>query len=358
MAKKRAAVVVHEPEDFDVEEQPLIDDGLTDNARDVPMFADIDGRTSRSISFLRLSKLEAGGPLAYKGMIPLNSTLDSIGQVYGDGIYTIEGLNHKHTVLATKDNIRISLTTVQGQESKQLALPMAGSTESDRIERLSLRAAEESKQLSNNFTTLVVETLHAATERERSWYAASRERDSQMFSNLLSLQEAGFRQTIAMMSSSHNQTIEKLSAVGSPKDKGSSSEMVEVLLRGLQMGRELSEGNSQEERPAWEQILTSGLGLLGSTKQLGVVAAAPTAAPAQPAPASLSPAAKRELKDAVRLLRTIRAKGIDPRELLVRLSEVGTPAPTGDEVEDTEDDDSDDIPPAEESTSEQGHYSA
>ena len=72
-----------ETEVYDPDEIPA---PITDNAIEVPLFADSDGRSTRSLSRLRLYKVEPGGPPAYKGEIPLSSTLETIGQMFGDGI--------------------------------------------------------------------------------------------------------------------------------------------------------------------------------------------------------------------------------------------------------------------------------
>lgn len=341
MAKKRVrrepVVEADSAEDFAEElDESLMSQTIpvTDNAAEVPLFADTDGRTTRSISQMRLTKLEPGGPPAYKGMIPLNSTLDTIGQLYGDGIYMIEGLNHQHKVLAVKENIRISLAT-QDQGTRQLELPSAGGSDPDRIERLARLSASESHENNKAFTQLVIETTQRAAEREAAFYNANREQMSQFFAAMLNQQQTMFGQTIALMQTGHNMTLENLNAAAKTKDKkpdNDSTKLVDMLLKGMRLGRDFSE--DQPQREPWENILQSGFSLLAGAKQAETTQALPTPASAQAQQSvglTLTRRQKQQLREALRLYKAVRRRGIDPNDVLAQLSLEAPPPPPPDE---------------------------
>ncbi len=335
--KKTASIPIEE----DYEDEELLDSPapITDNAIDVPLFADVDGRSTRSISQLRLYRLEAGGPPAYKGTIPLNSTLETIGQVFGDGIYTIEGINHKHTVLATKENIRISLARDNGQDARQLELLPNPNVEADRIERLARASANESNQNSRQFTELVMTTTQAAAQREREFLQAGVAQMSNYFSGMMSMQQQGFQQLMTMIQASHNMTIQSLHAA-QPKKGAESNPMqfAELLMKGINIGRDFGDENGADKdgRPFWQDILSQGLGVLASTRQQEGVPS-PNALPVP----QLSARQRRALKEAVGLYKKVRAAGIDPDEFIARISEERESPSTEEEPTGPEDPDDD-----------------
>lgn len=366
MAKRKHAARVVADEDQEPTEaeidaaQSELDEaeGLADNARDVPLFADVDGRTSRSIAKLKILKFEPGGPPAYKGMFPTTTTLDTIGQLFGDGTYTIEGLNHRNTPLAVKENVRIALgMTTAAQDSTALA----ATGEADRIERLARQAAAESKENSSSLIQFMTTMTQAASEREARAYAASQEAQSRFFASMLAQSQQMFHQTVTMLAAQSDVTIRQLQAANErddkrralPKDGGSETKLVEMLLRGMKMGRDLSSGDEKDKKPMWADIMQSGFSVLANVQQQTGGASVPMPQPnALPPPTSasvrvLSPTAKNKIRKALRFYELVRSKGIDPEDMAARLLEAEAPAPapahvSPDEPDDDEQDDESD----------------
>jgi hypothetical protein len=317
---------------------------ITDNALQVPLFADVDKRSTRSISKMRLYKMEPGGPQAYKGEIPLSSTYETIGHMFGDGIYAIEGLNHKHVVLATKDNIRISLGLKPSAEKHG----SNGGSDVDRIERLARMSAEETTANNRAFTELIVNTTQAAAIREREFIQASVQQMTQFFTGMMQMQQQGYQQMMGLMQTAHSMTMQTMQAAENA-DGGTdkSMRMVETLLRGINVGRDLSDGeDSDTGNPAdWQNILGNGLSLLAQTKRaIGDGAPNPQS---DGGLGQLSPGQQRQLKEAVHVYQSLRARGIDPKSLLKKLDK-GPEKPSRQQPDESEpdsdgDDSSDDF---------------
>lgn len=334
---------------------------VMDNALSIPMFADTDGRTVRSISQLRLYKMEAGGPPAYKGTIPTTSTLETIGQMFGNGLYTIEGLNHRHTVLATKENIRISLLDAE--------LPAAmgnGASDVERIERLARISANESHENSKAFVAYMERAAADAREKDRAWYAAQNEAAERRHAQEMQLARESFTQTMAIMSANNAFTLRAFDAMhsGDKRKQGDDdgTKLVNMLIQGMKIAGELR-GDSEptEQPPVWAEILKSGFGALGTVAQSAGTAASHvlTPPPTQPTqtrePTPRQRKLVRKARRAMDFYDQIRAKGIDPDELLERLSTLESSAvlptspdadpraetPPQPEPEDDEDDDDD-----------------
>ena len=319
--RTRFTAVETEPDEVELDEDEVLDpdETLTDNADAVPLFADIDGRTSRSITQLRLSRVEQGG-VAYKGMIPVSSTLDTIGQIYGNGIYLLEGLNSKGSVLHSKENLRISLPELETPVND-------GKTDADRIERLARQSANESVAQARSFLELIVTQTNAQQSRERDFYAAQQEQNRVFMASLISMQAAQFTQTIQLMTQS--QTAEDARAQRRQQQqpqRANDQLLMETLMRGLKLGRDLSSGRAPDETPVWQSILQGGLGVLANvnnpqlTQQASVNpnVKTPTTVP-PPSGKRLSAAQRKLMKDALQLHRAVRSKGIDPRSLTAEL---------------------------------------
>lgn len=361
------------PEDYDEFENEIEKDSgndldvLSDNADSVPLFADSDGRSLRSIAYLKLSKLEEKG-WAYKGQIPLSSTNETIGQLYGDGVYTIEGCNKKHKVLDTKENIRISLGYDSPKE-RQLALASVAvdnTAEFDRIERLATTAGNESKELSKIFTTMVTTQAEASIAREMEFMKSMLKGQTDFMSGMMLMQAQGFQQTMAIMSTGHAQNIQQLKTSMGDKEKAPGvKEMMELFMSGINVARDLNEDNDEdEELPLWQEILQGGFGILGSLakSQLPANATGANPAPAEPAKIRSSVLSPRDVKkrkileESLRLRALVRSSGLSMAEVARRLK-AESPAPDSEpeeepdteEDENEEDDDSSDSFESEES---------
>lgn len=305
MAKPRkgaAAPVFETPDDeeMDALEQEVVQTTpLTDNAIDVPIFAGQDGRSLRSISKLLLYKIEmGGGPPAYKGQIPLNSTLDTIGMLHGDGIFMIEGCNAKGVVLLTKDNFRIALG-VSGPKSEASGIALD---------------YERAERQTDKFLQMIITTTQAQAERERTNNAAREREQAAFMAGMLASQQQAFQQMMTMTQQNHTYAMQTVTAA-----RDTEGNPMEVLMRGIDLGRELDTGNVTD-KPMWSQILQSGASLLADVHKRSSANALAAANPGARTLPTLNRKQRRELQIAIRLLREVRSKGIDPRTLLARLS--------------------------------------
>lgn len=347
-ASKRT-FIAPEPDDLDLDEDPqpnvrdvadALEMPVTDNALAVPLFADTDGRTVRSVSQLRLYKLEAGGPPAYKGTIPTSSTLETIGQMFGNGLYNIEGLNHRHTVLASKENIRISLDLPPPEPTVDEKSDLA------RIERLARASAVESVENAKAFVQFMSTQAQLTLERDRAFYASQAQAEQQRYQQQLDAQRQAdaqrnreqqimFAQTMAMMSAQNNVTIRSLEAMHDPRKRGKDEDdgrrLVDTLLQGMKIAGELRGDAEPEDEPMWAGILKGGLGMLGNVAQQGTLPALTTPAPQQQPTKTREPNPRqqkllRKAKRAMNFYDEVRRKGIDPDDLLARLSELESTA--------------------------------
>jgi len=354
MASKRGnrttfrAEDVEEPEEHsEVDDETPLAEGPITNATEAPLFAGSDMTNKRSIAKLRLIKLDAPGQ-GYKGEIPLGSTLESIAQTYGDGLYNIEACNSHYKILRTLQNQRIALHSTGYQSEKATpALSLVGSNkdELDRVERLATQASQESVAQSNSFVTLVTTTMTAAAERERTFMAGVTRQSQDFAATMMTAQAQGFQQLMAMMQLAHTQTLEQLRSL--PKgDDG--TKLIAMLMRGIDMGRDLDE---PDEKPFWQELLAGGTQLLttvagNSNKAL----AAPVDMPAAGIGPTKKKNSKRErmVKEMIALHKAVRARGIEPSEMIGMLeSGVGLPGKPGEETE--PEDSSDDIEESDES---------
>jgi hypothetical protein len=338
-------------EEFEEVEESTLEDELTplaDNSAAVPLFAMSDGRSRRSIAVLKLYKLE-GTHFAYKGTISLNSTKDTIGQQFGDGSYTIEACNNKHKVLDTLENIYISLSGPVSPRQLELSPTnhSASKEELDRIERLATASSTARDKMSSEFTTLVTNVTSAAASREREFMAGVQKNQSEFMTGMLALLETSHKQSMAMLITGHSQVMQQLAAVSAskPDDKNKGTEMVEVLLKGLTLGRELAEGDDEdEESDFWEDILQGGFQLLSGVKKTQALGSGEPESKETPKPKkSLSVGQRKALAEAIQLRRIVRSSGLSPAEAIARL-QGGAPVSQPEESEpgDADDEDTED----------------
>jgi hypothetical protein len=300
-----------------------ISDTPIENAADIPLFEDSDKRGLRSATYLKVIKLDKPGA-GYKGQVPLTSTLETIGQLYGDGIYNIEACNHKHQILRSKENIRISLTEPNSENAKLTSrngsnndiqlisqLNAAHAEEIKRTREISERVANESIVQSKQHTELVRTTSESAAAREREFMQSAQKNQQDFFGNLMIAQSQMFQQTMAMITMGHQQTMESLRAT-TEREMNSGSNNVEVLMKGLSLGREMAGG---DDSPDWLKALDKGGNMMKDLLQLKTDNQSPipnqTTPQKQRDPNRKSPLTRSELLEIIRLKKSLNAKGID-----------------------------------------------
>jgi hypothetical protein len=300
-------------EDVDTADVPLTED-VVSNALEVPLFASSSFANNKSIAKLKLVKLDNPGA-GYKGEIPTNSTLETIGQLFGDGLYNIEAVNSLGRRLRVLENQRISLG-IGPNDSKQVQdrAPAPVTSDVDRIERLALKSANESVAQAQAFRDLVVATTNASASREREFMQGVQAQSQSFMTAMLSAQTAGFAQLLTLLQTGHQQTVE-LMGVARKSEGGDGEKLIAMFLQGMQTGRNL---DGQEQEPFWQEILRGGASLLTGVQKASLPASNPSGEPA--------PRLSRGAGKLKRLLVAMRKRGIDSDTLLSML-EGGAPQP-------------------------------
>jgi hypothetical protein len=300
---------------------------------DVPLFSGAGFANNRAIAKLRLVKLDNPGA-GYKGEIPTTSTLETIGQLFGDGVYNIEAVNARGFRLRVLENQRIALGLgpMDGSRTVPVAVSGPSQTDLDRIERLARQAAAESVQQAAAHTRLVSETTQAAAAREREFMQGANAQTQQFFASILAAMTQGHQQQMTMMQTSHTHMMEMMLALRGGDGESGTERMLGLFAQGLNLGRSLDQ---PDEQPFWQEILRGGANLLSSARQ-GQLAAGVTVPKL-----SKGNNGKDKLR---RIVAAMRKRGIDPDQLLSML-EGGENRPAATEREpDADSEESEDEP--------------
>jgi hypothetical protein len=308
---------------------PLTEDVLA-NASEVPLFASSSFANNKSIAKLKLVKLDNPGA-GYKGEIPTNSTLETIGQLFGDGLYNIEATNSAGRRLRVLENQRIALGMGPNDSKpsqERAAAPVTSDV--DRIERLALKSANESVAQAQAFRDLVVATTNASASREREFMQGVQAQSQAFMASLMATQSSGFAQLLTLMQTGHQQTVELLGAARRNGDGDGGEKLIAMFLQGMNTGRGME---AQDPEPFWQEILRGGASLLTGAGHTQLAAANPVTPPAE--------ARQRGSNKLRRLLVAMRKRGIDSDTLLSML-ERGAPQPASERKVDSAQSDSDD----------------
>lgn len=326
-SKRRSKVDLDETETtvVELEEAESAEDDEVSNAMDVPLFSGAGYANNRAIAKLRLVKLDNPGA-GYKGEIPTTSTLETIGQLFGDGVYNIEAVNARGFRLRVLENQRISLGLGPMDGSRPASsAPPSGSNDIDRVERLARQSAAESVQQANAHTRLVQETTAASAQREREFMQAANAQTQQFFTTILGAMSQGHQQQMAMMQTSHTHMMEMMLALRGGGEESGTERMLALFAQGLNLGRSLDQ---PEEQPFWQEILRGGVGLLGGARVAGL--------PSGMGATLTLPKGKKKGNGSDKLKRIVmamRKRGIDPDQLLNML-EGGENRPAASEPDD------------------------
>ena len=300
-----------------------------DNASDIPLFEDADKRGMRTVTYLRVDKLN--NPNAgYKGNIPTNSTLETISQLYGDGLYNISACNARHQVLRTKENVRISLDD-NGHSPK--ALPSGAGTsdksieilrevirnhdkEVERLEKSSGRTANESIANSRQFIELIKTTTEASAQRDREHMQSVNKSQQDFFANMMLASSQMFQQTLAILTMGHQHLIETLRT---SKDDSPKESQVDTLLKGIMVAQGLG-GNDD---PDWIKALDKGGNMMTTLLKLKQGSTEPPEKESKEDtdkkpkdPNKKPPFSKSELLELLRLKKVLNDRGIDFSEMV------------------------------------------
>lgn len=303
-------------------------DGTIENASDIPLFEDSDKRGLKAAQYLRLVKLDKPGA-GYKGNIPLTSTLETIAQLYGDGLYNIEACNAKHQVLRSKENIRIAVASTEPISTQKLPVTsdeklLETIRELNRSHEVAInraiedarRTADESKQQSKDFVNLVKTQTDAALVRDREHMAGVNKSQQDFFGNMMMANSQMFQQTIAILTIGHQHLIESLRTTYEGSNRENS---VDTLLKGILVATQLQ--NNGNDEPDWLKALDKGGNMLQTLVSLKGNAPLPETKPentpaTKPEKERKGPFTKTEVLEMVRLKKILNDKGISLEAML------------------------------------------
>jgi len=296
-----------------------------ENATDIPLFEDADKRGLKSVTYLRLIKLDKPNS-GYKGNLPISSTLETISQLYGDGLYNIEACNHRHQVLRSKENIRISMadgpnTSSSGHSSSSTVPSISeviselSKTHKDEVVRLSsalTRTADESKDQSRQFIELVKGSTEASMQRDREHMASVNKSQQDFFAHMMLAQGQMFQQTMAILTVGHQHLIESLRTTYEGSNKSSD---VDTLLKGIVVARSFDNGSDE---PDWLKALDKGGNMLSSLLKLkeDSIPSNKNETEKKQNKDKKAPISKQELLEVIRLKQVLNRKGIDFGEMV------------------------------------------
>jgi hypothetical protein len=260
------------------------------NAEDIPLFADSDKRGTNSAVYLKVTKTGMVGvsgeaPTGYKGQLPISSNEESIFNNYGDGIYTVELCNHRHKVLRSKENLKLTLGGGAGRSNsvpnsgpsseestlhKHLAYSLQKNQENHqrelaRLESVNSQVTTQVVAQAKAHTELVTKSTEASAQREREFMGSMVKQNQDFFANMMMMQQQSFQQTMALLNTGHQMTMESMRA-SNERDANANNPMLmlEIFSRGLNLGREYD----GPDKPEYLQAIEMGLGGLKDIKDL------------------------------------------------------------------------------------------
>jgi hypothetical protein len=293
------------PEDFDGneietdDEHPVFpsrrantgkaDDLPVANADDLPLFPDANKKQSRTVSYVAVIR-EDGANRGYKGNLKPGSTEQTIFQIFGNGIYTLEARTEKHKPLRTRENVQVNFeedseksdgkpgTAIQGygpNDLKSMLTEVLNTRESEskRLEDLAKSTADQSRNQSEKFVDMVKETTTASKEADREFFANTSKQSQEFMSNILAANQNNFQNMMTLLQQGHNQTMQQLNAINDrERNSDNPMMMVSLLVEGLKMGREF-EG---DDTPDWIKAMSEGGKMLGDIKEMAALKASMT----------------------------------------------------------------------------------
>jgi hypothetical protein len=277
------------------------------NAEDLPLFPDAKKNAAKVISYINIIRENAPNP-GLKGRVKPSATEETIYQMFGNGVYTLEARNAKHKVLRNKDDVKIAFeepvestsgagsggstqTGVGLAEVKELVETVVAShsKETDRIEKIAEAGANQAREQSKQFTEMVRESTTASKETDREFFKNTNKQSQDFMSNVMAANQQNFQNMMALLQTGHTQTMQQLTAINErERNSDNPMTMVSVLLEGLKLGQ----GMDGDDRPEWVQGLSEGTKMLGDLTKLAMLKAGKT--PAIPTPKQLAAANKAD----------------------------------------------------------------
>jgi hypothetical protein len=317
-----------------------------ENAASIPLFQHADKKQAYTLSYIKVIKTSRPNH-GYKGQLPSTSTEETLLRTYGPGTYTLQGCNDQHQILIEQHEVYIAGDDPQPDKSNnehvmhsdknaELAIKMANHQAEQALKRQQETHTTTMKLVTDQSenTQKTLQTFFDKTQATQGDFFTA----MQVLSNESKTQMAAmFQQTLTLMTMGHQQQMEFLRASNDrDRDQNNPMMMMQILLQGLQMGKEFGEGNDQEP---WVAALKEGGGMLsnlvqlksGSTPQLPNVTQTPQLPNMSQQPNKISQTgtqpkskgnpvfSKEEIRKMVELKKQLNEKGLDLKEVLTNI---------------------------------------
>lgn len=248
------------------------------NAKEVPLFPDADKDLRNTIAYIKVIKQNNPKP-GYRGQVPHNATLQSIGLKFGNGIYTIEGCAQDHSVLRREMNVEINLDEAENTPNKASASDFAVATamrsmheghqkELDRHTKLTESTTKNEAERSREYTAMVRETSKENREAMQQFYQASAKNQQDFFGSIMAAQNMGFQQVMALMTQGHNM---QLAMMQEAAKNNNPMVYVQMMMKGMEMGMGMADSDEPDYIKAMRaggDMLSDLVNLAGSGKKL------------------------------------------------------------------------------------------
>jgi hypothetical protein len=326
-----------------------------ENAEMLPLFPTAALKQVNVASYLKVTKQDKPNN-GYKGRLPASSTEETILMAYGPGTYTVEACNDQNHVLITIDNLTISgeyippsqsdKKTGETSESALLAIKMAN----NQAEQASKRQEETHRETMK----LMTDTNKNSQDVLQSFFKETQSSQVNFFTAMQALNNESkiqmgqmFQQTMLLLTTGHQQTMEFLRASNDrERDQNNPMVMVQMLMQGLKLGKEMGEDSDQDPLIA---ALKEGGGMLSSIAQ--IKSGSPVNVPALPNPTqpiqskptnsqtgtlpkskAKSAFSKDEITAVVKLKKLLAKKGLDLKTVLSQVEIVYEDPPPDDNI--------------------------
>jgi len=247
-----------------------------ENADELPLFQHADKKQANCVSYIKVIKTNRPNH-GYKGALPPTSTEETLLREYGPGVYTLMGCNDQHKVIIEQHEVYIA-----GDDSdKKDQSPQNQQFISDRNQELAIKmahtqATESAKRQEETHRTmmkLLTDQNEHTQNTLQKFFDKTQTTQGDFFTAMQSLNNESktqmaqmFQQTMAIMMTGHQQSMEFLRASNDrERELNNPMVFVQLLMQGLQMGKEISD--SQDQEP-WVTALKEGSSMLSNLTQL------------------------------------------------------------------------------------------
>lgn len=175
----------------------------------VPLFPELTKNAKHVIVKLAIFKMTAPND-GFKGYLPPNATLETIGRLYGNGRYDVHGLAQDDKVLRRNAGLSIALGEATGPQGTR---PAPSGPTAPEMTLLTFQANQHDKDSSRQSATtdkhlaVVERQAIAQAERDRTFYSAITSQQQSFFANLMAFQSQSFQQTVTMLEQGHQRAL-------------------------------------------------------------------------------------------------------------------------------------------------------